>query len=162
MKRFYTLHISVFMLIIMSIAYYYCNCAIAPKYRSAGIRSSKVKYDPNYIPKELINAPSLMTVEGVSSWYGEEFDGKQTSNGEIFDKNKLSAAHKDFPLGTWLRVTNLKNNRTIIVKVNDRGPFIEGRILDLSKKAADELGFLIEGLAKVRIEVLRWGTDINY
>jgi rare lipoprotein A len=103
-----------------------------------------------------------MTIEGVSSWYGEEFDGKQTSNGEIFDKNKMSAAHKDFPLGTWLRVTNLKNNRTIIVKVNDRGPFIEGRILDLSKKAADELGFLIEGLAKVRIEVLRWGTDINY
>ncbi len=72
--------------------------------------------------------------------------------------NKLSAAHKEFPLGSWIRVINLKNNRKVILRVNDRGPFIEGRILDLSKKAAEELDFLIDGLAEVKIEVLRWGT----
>ncbi len=72
--------------------------------------------------------------------------------------NKLSAAHKEFPLGSWIRVTNFKNNRKVILRVNDRGPFIEGRILDLSKKAAEELDFLIDGLAEVKIEVLSWGA----
>jgi len=118
-------------------------------------------------PEELMNAPSLYTFTGTSSWYGPDFHGKPTASGEIFDMNKISAAvkkitnNREFPLGTWLRVTNLKNNRTIHVRVNDRGPFIPGRDIDLSKKAAEVLGFLEDGLTEVKIEVLRWGKDKN-
>ena len=134
------------------------NCAVVPKYRSTRVPLTETRYAPDYVPTELINAPSLKTFDDcIASWYGIDFHGKPTASGEIFDMNRISAAHKDFPLGTWIRVTNLKNNRSIIVRVNDRGPFIEGRVLDLSMKAAEELGYLIEGLARVRIEVLRWG-----
>ena len=74
--------------------------------------------------------------------------------------NKVSAAHKDFPLGTWIRVTNKSNNRSIIVRINDRGPYIGKRILDLSKRAAELLDFVNAGLTEVKIEVLRWGGMI--
>ncbi|MFC1554008.1 septal ring lytic transglycosylase RlpA family protein [candidate division KSB1 bacterium] len=140
------------------------NCAISPKYRSSGVNPSI--YEENTLGtvnlEELKKEPSLQTVTGISSWYGPNFHGNLTANGEIFDMNKVSAAHRDFPTGTWLRVTNLKNNLKLIVRVNDRGPFVPeqpNRILDLSKKAAEELKFINEGLADVKIEVLRWGDN---
>ena len=95
--------------------------------------------------------------EGVSSWYGKEFDGRPTASGETFDMNALTAAHRTLPLGTTVRVTCLDTGKDAVLKVNDRGPFVEGRILDCSYGAAKELGFAGKGVARVRVEVLELG-----
>ena len=93
---------------------------------------------------------------GIASWYGFETyhqkDGHMTANGEAFDPNGLSAAHKYLPLPTFVKVTNLENRRSIILRVNDRGPFVDGRIIDLSAGDARKLGFYHQGTAKVRVE----------
>ncbi len=88
----------------------------------------------------------------VASWYGPRFHGRKTANGEIYDQMAFTAAHKKFRFGTLLRLTNPKNERSIIVRINDRGPFIKGRELDLSKAAATELGIVERGVAKLNIE----------
>jgi peptidoglycan lytic transglycosylase len=98
---------------------------------------------------------------GVASWYGEQFQGNRTANGEIYDMNGLTAASRTLPLGTKLKVTNLRNNRSLIVRINDRGPYIHNRSLDVSKAAARRLGFIASGLAQVRMEVVsypKWYT----
>jgi rare lipoprotein A len=92
--------------------------------------------------------------EGVVSWYGAQFHNRKTASGERFDKGAMTMAHPNLPFGTVARVTNLRNGRSVVVRVNDRGPFVGKRIADLSQAAADELGMLRKGLAKVRIEVL--------
>ena len=91
---------------------------------------------------------------GIASWYGQDFHGKKTSNGEIYDMYAMTAAHKTLPLGTYVRVHNLENNRELEVRVNDRGPFVRGRIIDLSYAAASELGLVGPGTAKVEIFAL--------
>lgn len=91
---------------------------------------------------------------GVASYYGKKFHGRKTANGEIFNMYKLTAAHRVLPLGTVAKVTNLANGRWVVVKVNDRGPFIEGRILDLSFAAALEIESVKQGTAKVMIEIV--------
>lgn len=89
--------------------------------------------------------------EGMASWYGKDFHGKKTSNGEIYNMNAMTAAHKTLPLGTYVRVIRMDNNKETMVRVNDRGPFVKGRIIDLSYKAATELGITATGTSKVRI-----------
>ena len=92
---------------------------------------------------------------GIASWYGPGFHGKKTANGEIFDQNKVSAAHRTLPMPSIVRVTNLNNGKVLQkVRINDRGPFAGNRIIDLSKKAAQELGFVNTGIAKVKVEIL--------
>jgi rare lipoprotein A len=91
---------------------------------------------------------------GDASWYGGEFHGRRTSNGEIYDMHDMSAAHPTLPFGTCLMVTNLNNQQTAIVRVNDRGPFVKGRIIDLSYASARVLGMIGPGTARVRLEVL--------
>ena len=93
---------------------------------------------------------------GLASWYGEDFHGNPTANGEVYDMNGLTAASRDLPLGTKLKVTNLRNNRSLVLRVNDRGPYIPGRFLDVSKAAAEQLGFMRAGLALVETEVVRY------
>ncbi len=109
----------------------------------------------------LVNTPSLSPARGqiyreagVSSWYGKDFHGRKTANGETYDMYGISAAHRTLPLGTYIRVTNLENYKSIKVKVNDRGPFVKNRVLDLSYGAAGELGFVAQGTAKIRLETL--------
>lgn len=92
--------------------------------------------------------------EGVASWYGPDFHAKKTANGEKYDMNALTAAHKTLPLPSIVRVTNLENGRSLVVRVNDRGPYARNRIIDVSKKVAQMLGFMEQGTAKVRVEVL--------
>jgi rare lipoprotein A len=87
--------------------------------------------------------------KGMASWYGDPFHGRRTASGEIYDKNELSAAHKTLPLRTWVEVKNLRNNKTMYLRINDRGPFIAGRIIDLSQAAAVELGVYRPGVAPV-------------
>ncbi len=91
---------------------------------------------------------------GIASWYGAEFHGKPTANGEVFDQNVVSAAHRTLPMPSLVRVTNLENGRAIQVRVNDRGPFAHGRIIDMSRQGAQLLGFYRKGTAKVRVEIL--------
>ena len=93
-----------------------------------------------------------ITEEGLASWYGGEFHGRQTANGEIFDTNLLTAAHRTLPFGTMALVTNLDSGKSVTVRINDRGPFVAGRSIDVSKAAAEELGLISSGVARVRIE----------
>jgi rare lipoprotein A (peptidoglycan hydrolase) len=93
-------------------------------------------------------------LNGIASWYGPRFHGKKTASGEIYDQNKLTAAHKTVPLGTKARVTNLENGSTVEVEINDRGPFVEGRIIDLSRAAARALGLVKLGTAPVQVELI--------
>ncbi len=104
----------------------------------------------SYTPRE-----SYDHVEtGIASWYGPNFHGKPTANGEVFDKNELTAAHRTLQMPSLVRVTNLENGKSLVVRVNDRGPFKRGRVIDLSEKAAELLGFKHQGTAKVRVQVL--------
>lgn len=115
-------------------------CASIPLYRS-GDKSTTT------------NTTSANTEFGLGSFYGKEFHGKKTASGEIFDMYALTAAHRTLPFGTLVRVTNLKNNKSIIVRINDRGPWIPGRIIDLSYQAAKEIDLLSVG--KVKLEIVK-------
>jgi rare lipoprotein A len=101
-----------------------------------------------YVPQENAN----YRAEGFASWYGPDFHGKRTANGEMFNMHSMSAAHPTLPLPSYVRVTNLGNGRSIVLRANDRGPYHSNRIIDVSVKAADMLGFSRHGVARVRVE----------
>lgn len=92
--------------------------------------------------------------QGRVSWYGPGFHGRRTANGEIFDTHDLTMAHRSLPMGTTVRVTNLENGRSVVLRVNDRGPYVGGRVADLSHAAAERLGFVDDGVVPARIELL--------
>ena len=104
-----------------------------------------------YVPRQDANG---YTAVGVASWYGDAFHGRRTANGEIFDKRSISAAHPTLPLPSYVRVTNLKNNRSMVVRVNDRGPYHGGRVMDVSQRVAEALEFRGEGTARIKVEYL--------
>ena len=91
---------------------------------------------------------------GIASYYGARHQGKRTASGERFDKNSLTAAHRQLPFGTRVKVTNLKNNQSCVVRINDRGPHTRGRLIDLSHEAAEQLGMIRSGTARVRVQAL--------
>lgn len=91
---------------------------------------------------------------GVASWYGDAYHGRATASGESFDMYALTAAHRRLPFGTWVRVENLDNGRETVLRINDRGPFVEGRVLDVSRQGAEELGIVGSGTAEVRVVVV--------
>jgi rare lipoprotein A len=125
-------------------------CAGTPKPSVANAHGTMKPYQVRgkwYVPKD---DPHYNEV-GVASWYGPQHQGRPTADGEIFDMRKVSGAHKTLPLPCIVEVKNLENGRTIRVRLNDRGPFADGRIIDLSKEAARQLGFLEKGTAKVRV-----------
>lgn len=103
-----------------------------------------------YYPKEDFSYDET----GLASWYGDKFHGKNTANGEVYDQTQLTAAHKTLPMPVMARVTNLENGKQIVVRINDRGPFVRGRIIDLSSRAAELLDFRNDGVAKVRVEYI--------
>jgi rare lipoprotein A len=100
------------------------------------------------------------TEEGLASWYGIPYHGRPAADGEIYDMEQLVAAHRTMPFNTWIKVTNLSNGRSINVRVIDRGPFVRGRIVDLSKAAARQIEMLGPGVARVRLEVIAAPTDV--
>ena len=134
------------------------------------MRLGRVKRAPyvvngkRYVPISLKEANTYRE-KGAASWYGYETlrrkGGTMTANGEAFDPEGLTAAHKYLPLPTYVRVTNLENHRAIIVRVNDRGPFVKGRIIDLSSGAAKKLGFYEEGTARVLVESISTWSELN-
>lgn len=96
-----------------------------------------------------------LVMTGVASYYGDMFDGRQTASGAYYDKHAYTAAHKRLAFGTRVKVTNLENGRSALVTINDRGPMVSGRIIDVSRRAAEDLDFIHKGLVKVRLEVVR-------
>ena len=104
-------------------------------------------------PRRVETAAAYREV-GVASWYGRPFHGRRTASGRIYDMHAMTAAHRTLPLGTRLRVTNLANRRSTVVVVNDRGPYVKGRIIDVSMRVAAVLGFKRRGTAKVRLEIV--------
>ena len=92
--------------------------------------------------------------KGIASYYHDSLHGRKTASGEIYNKNKMSAAHKRLPLGSKVRVTRVQTGKSIVVRINDRGPFVKGRIIDLSRKAAKKLGMIRRGIVPVKVEVL--------
>lgn len=103
-----------------------------------------------YYPKEDYNYKE----EGMASWYGEDFNGKRTANGERYNMNTLTAAHRTLPLPSIVKVTNLQNGRSVVLRVNDRGPYVKDRIIDLSKRGAQLLGYMGQGTTRVRVEIM--------
>jgi rare lipoprotein A len=106
--------------------------------------------------------PAFSLQEGYASWYGGKFNGRLTSSGEVFDTNVKTAAHRTLPFGSIVKVMNLENGKSTVVRINDRGPFVEGRIIDVSRAAAEELGMVSQGVAKVSVQVVDFtrSTDL--
>ena len=135
----------------------FLSCTVSPRY---GVQSSdstkKTKKNIKYSKKNK-NSSEL---KGVSSWYGPNFHGKLTANGEVYDMYGVTAAHKTLTLGTVVRVTNLDNGKSLILRINDRGPYVDGRILDCSFGAAKKLGFHEQGTANVKIKIIEEGDGV--
>ncbi len=125
--------------------------------RASGSATSTETSPASSSPSREWSGKPLLTLEGVASYYADEFHGRLTSNGETYDMHGLTAAHRTFPFGTMVRVTNLQNGRVVVVRINDRGPFVEGRIIDLSLGAAKAIKSIESGTVRVRLEVLEWG-----
>jgi rare lipoprotein A len=104
------------------------------------------------------SAPSGGHEHGLASWYGGKFHGRRTASGEVYDQNAMTAAHKTLPFGTRVRVTNLKNGRSAVLRINDRGPFVRGRIIDVSRRAAEHLGFRTDGVTRVEVQIVQLGS----
>lgn len=118
-------------------------------------KRNKVIIDKRSTKTKKRYAKNIKTIEtGKASWYGKQFLGRKTASGERFVKNKLTAAHKTLPLGTVVKVTNTTTNEEVTVRINDRGPFAHGRILDLSPMAAKRIGLIDRGVAHIKLEVL--------
>ena len=148
MSKFYLLIIIIAML---------TSCSNSPRYRTGSAQPSSTNKGKPPSLKTSSNVKNRKVMTGVSSFYAEDFHGKLTANGEVYDMYGLTAAHKTLPLNTIVRVTNLENNKSLILRINDRGPYVKGRILDCSYGAAKKLEFVNEGTAKVKIEVIEWG-----
>lgn len=126
---------------------------------SAGNKSPYTVFGSTYT---LLEPDAVYAEEGMASWYGNKFHGHQTSNGEIYDMFAMSAAHKTLRIPSYVKVTNLANNKSVIVRVNDRGPFHGGRIIDLSYAAASRLGYTDVGTARVRVESIDVQTWVQH
>ena len=116
---------------------------------------------PRFVVREAPEvAPSsaAFVEDGIASYYAEEFHGRKTSNGETYDMNDLTAAHQTLPFGSIVKVTNKATGRSVIVRINDRGPFLKDRIIDLSRAAAEKIGMIGSGTAEVHLEILELGT----
>ncbi len=147
-----------FALVVFISAELLAGCSSSPRFaeRTGGGKPGTKSAERNPA-RAAANGKVLLTLEGVASYYADDFHGKQAANGEIFDMNALVAAHRTFPFGTKVRVTNLGNNKHVVVRVIDRGPFKEGRLIDLSLEAAKQIELVKTGTARVKLEVVEWG-----
>ena len=142
------------------------SCSVSPRYSSSYSKSNK-KATKNYGVKKTSKNNSKKNdfkagdiISGISSWYGPNFHGKLTANGEVYDQYGVTAAHKTMPLGTVVKVTNVDNGKSVILRINDRGPYVGNRILDCSYGAATKLGFKDLGTANVEIKIIELGDGV--
>jgi rare lipoprotein A len=125
----------------------------------AGCSGSSPRFTASVDPVVVTGGSYSAFEEGVASYYADKFHGRKTSNGETFDMNKLTAAHKSLPFNSVVRVTNKNNGKSVVVRINDRGPFIDNRIIDLSLAGAKAVEMIGTGTAPVTLEVLEFGPD---
>ncbi len=155
------MNINIVMLLLMFL-FIINSCSPSPRYNSkAGFskkNNSSISKNVKINKNKKINKKKTV-YRGISSYYGPKFHGKLTANGEVFDMYGISAAHKEIPFNTVVRVTNLDNSKSLILRINDRGPYVGNRILDCSYGAAKKLGFLDQGTANVEIRVIEWGDN---
>jgi len=166
MKRLYSFAI---MIALLSVSSFFSGCASKKvqkphktKFTSKARHKSTMrcytvrgkKYNPSYVSVGQV-------MKGVSSWYGPNFHGKHTSNGEVYNMHARTAAHKTWPMDTMVKVTNLQNGKTTTVRINDRGPFVRGRIIDCSYTAGKEIGLDRMGIAKVSIQVVGFAGKVQ-
>ncbi|RQW04601.1 MAG: septal ring lytic transglycosylase RlpA family protein [Calditrichaeota bacterium] len=144
---------SLFLLIFCA---YFLKCSTTGQGRLSGQGTSHLRES---LRKERIQPASQKVIYGEASYYADEFHGRKTANGETFDMHGLTAAHRSWPFGTLCLVTNLNNDKSVIVRINDRGPFVAGRIMDLSKGAAEAIGGILDGIIKVKIEILEMPSE---
>jgi rare lipoprotein A len=137
-----------FSMFALALALACAGCATTSATRSTAVDRL---FDDPPVPTEVSKAPPALQM-GRASFYGPGFHGEQTASGDIFDQEAFTAAHRTLKFGSRLRVTNLENGSTVLVTINDRGPFVKGRVIDLSKAAARTLGFLRQGTARVRLD----------
>lgn len=141
------------LLVCIGVLFLLLSCAV-PEKRPASIPGHPEPYKiGRHWYQPLIQSHNFQE-RGTASWYGKKFHGRKTANGEIYNMYAITAAHKTLPLGTYVRVTNLYNGKTVNVRINDRGPFVRGRIIDLSYEAAKQLGIVVQGTAPVEIVAL--------
>lgn len=144
----------IFFIFITTLFFNFCSSK-----RNINVEPLKLKHDPKIekLGKEIKNTPLNRSIyqKGIASWYGEKFHGKRTSNSEIYDMHKLTAAHKKLPFNTLVEVENLENNKRVIVRINDRGPFVKNRIIDLSFKAAKRIDIDKTGTVPVNIRIIK-------
>jgi rare lipoprotein A len=142
-------------------------CASVPRFTSRDERykhesaKEKIESTDSEVAENLEdykNVDVIESVTGIASFYADKYHGRITYNGEVYDMNGISAAHPTYQMGTVIRVTNLSNDKNLIMRINDRMPHREDRIIDLSLGAAKELGMVQAGLVEVKVEVLKWGT----
>ena len=148
----YKRYTSIITVIVVCVCFLF-SCSSSPRYKRGGLSvrpSSK-----SYKKKSHVSDSKKHALKGVASYYGPGFHGKKTANGELFNMNDLTAAHKTLPFNTKVKVTNLENKKSVIVRINDRGPFKKGRIIDLSLGAAKKIGLIQAGSAKVKLEIIR-------
>ncbi|MBI2428020.1 MAG: septal ring lytic transglycosylase RlpA family protein [Ignavibacteriales bacterium] len=143
-------------IVLIPLSLFFFSCSSSPRFTKE--RFAEPKISSGKAPGKN-NSGKPSTAEGLASYYADDFHGKKTANGEIFDMHKLTAAHRSYPFDTKVKVTNLDNGKSVIVRVNDRGPFKLERIMDLSFGAAEALDMTKSGTAKVRLEVVEWGPD---
>lgn len=150
--------------IIINFSIIFSACSSATRYatRESGESSSgkNAEDTAKFINEENIdpdNIKPLATEVGIASYYADKYNGRQTASGEIYNMYGISAAHPSYPMGTIVRVTNLSNNSSLILTINDRMPDFKGRVIDLSLGAARKLDMIQSGIAKVKIDVIKWG-----
>lgn len=131
---------------------YALPCLLLALLLASGCTKKRVRVS---LPPAMKSVKIGYTEDGVASWYGHPYHGRRTSNGEVYNMNELTAAHKSLPFGVWVEVKNKKNNQSVLVRINDRGPFVDGRIIDISKAAADKIDMVRMGIAPVKIKVVR-------
>jgi rare lipoprotein A len=135
----------------LAVCCFLAGCATSGPPRRTSQNDPYEVFGKRYIP--ITDSANFIEV-GIASWYGKDFHGKNTSSGEVYDMNGMTAAHKTLPLGTYVTVINLENGRSAILRVNDRGPFVDGRIIDLTHAAAEKLGIARDGTGRVAVVAL--------
>ena len=156
-----------------AIALFFTGCSFLSPGGPSGPTNARINNSKNvqqatmrpYVINGKTYYPTVVNVgdkaSGIASWYGPDFHGKKTSNGEIYNMHNLTAAHKTLPMNTMVKVTHVNNGKTVIVRINDRGPFVTGRVIDLSKAAATSINMIGTGTAPVKLEVVGFNGNIN-
>jgi len=139
-----------FLFILVSLFFIISGCSTNPRYKRSHIGIQQKHFGTTSHRSK----PSIHTQTGMASFYGKKFHGKKTASGEIYYRHKFTAAHRKLPFNTRIKVTNLENNLSVIVRINDRGPFVKKRIIDLSEAAAKKIDMIHKGVAKVSIDIL--------